>query len=140
MGYFILIPAILISNYLYATWGDRLVQSIRKPIAIARRRVPLSYRWLFLAGVFLAWILHYRAIVHLVLPPKLDFVVTRSAQVNDIEYIYPINSKLSLCWGAKLPCTLEPIQKNIRLRDPERGLDAGFANLERSPSTIEPQS
>lgn len=137
LGYFILIPAILISNYLYETWGDRLIQSIRKPIAIARRRVPLSYRWLFLAGLFLAWLLHYQAIVHEIVPPKLDFVVTRSARVNDIEYIYPIDSKLSLCWGAKLPCALAPIQKNIRLRDPQRGLDAGFVNLERSPSSQE---
>ena len=57
----------------------------------------------------------------LLLPPQLPSAQVVQKQVNDVTYFYTEG----LCWAAKLPCAFE-LQEDIKLRDPARGIKAGF--------------
>jgi hypothetical protein len=61
----------------------------------------------------------------LVVPPAVDRIATIKRQVNDVVYLAPIEQK-KRCWTTELPCTHIPRQ--IRLRQPQAGIKAGFIN------------
>ena len=58
------------------------------------------------------------------LPPKLSTPQVVMRQVNDVTYFLPVNHS-ALCWDAELPCTFKT-DLDVRLRDPSRGIKAGF--------------
>jgi len=60
----------------------------------------------------------------LFLPPKLPQMKFAKKQVNDIVFFSPEISP-KLCWATELPCAFK-IEENIQLRDPSRGIQAGF--------------
>jgi hypothetical protein len=61
----------------------------------------------------------------LILPPPLQKVEVLQKQVNDVKYFSPKSPK-ELCWSAELPCTPFDVKNDVRLRDPSRGIQAGF--------------
>lgn len=61
------------------------------------------------------------------LPPELPSENVVTERINDIEYVFP--QKTDKCWAAKLPCAPEPITQNIKLRNPARGIEAGFIQV-----------
>lgn len=61
--------------------------------------------------------------------PSHDF---KTQQINDVTYFVPIDGT-QLCWAAPLPCTDDDlIDDHVQLRDPDRGIGAGFINQPRS--------
>lgn len=60
----------------------------------------------------------------LLLPPALPVGVTLPREVNGLRYVVPASG--GLCWAAELPCAAEVLPENVTLRDPARGLRAGF--------------
>ncbi|MGD2182510.1 LIC_10190 family membrane protein [Lusitaniella coriacea] len=58
-------------------------------------------------------------------PTPISFV---RKQVNDVEYLSPDREPhfFNPCWNAPLPCTPELTHNDIRLRNPERGIQKGF--------------
>ncbi|MBW4621279.1 MAG: hypothetical protein KME17_18210 [Cyanosarcina radialis HA8281-LM2] len=61
----------------------------------------------------------------ILLPPPLQPVKTTQKQINDLTYYSPQGlSPQGLCWATRLPCAFTV--KNVRLRDPNRGIRAGF--------------
>src|SRR5262245_25659923 len=87
---------------------------------------------------------------HLILPPRAmrlgvpvapdpafsaveirqGFAARRAGEVN-----YHIPVPIGLCWDVPLPCATETLDVVLKLRDPTRGLAAGFAravNLQRN--------
>ena len=72
--------------------------------------------------------------LHLLLPPKIQTPKKLlDKKVNNIIYFKPDgkrdgkrDKKEDRCWAAELPCTPYLTHKNIKLRDPERGIGAGF--------------
>jgi hypothetical protein len=52
------------------------------------------------------------------------------AQVNDVEYIYPVNTDVS--GSQSIPCSLQK-RIDIKLADPERGIAAGFVRGQMEP-------
>jgi hypothetical protein len=71
-------------------------------------------------------------------PPveKTDLEIWVEKEVNDIKYIHSLRPYPDgRCWAAELPCTPWLLDKNIRLRDPKRGLAAGIIRTDLSVKT-----
>lgn len=66
----------------------------------------------------------------LILPPQLQIpkhTELLKRQTNDIKYLVPQHtSGEDQCWAAELPCTPNLTYEDIKLRDPEHGIGAGF--------------
>lgn len=61
----------------------------------------------------------------LVRPALLPTASLTVKRVNDVDIYYPIEGSQGACWDAPLPCGIH-IDPEIALRDPQRGLAAGF--------------
>jgi len=46
-------------------------------------------------------------------------------QVNNLQYYYP-NNFTNQCWYSDLPCAAVHIERDIQLRNPVKGIKAGF--------------
>lgn len=46
-------------------------------------------------------------------------------QINNINILIPRSDSLAQCWAAELPCTPK-LRKDVKLRNPERGIRDGF--------------
>ncbi|MGD1904968.1 MAG: LIC_10190 family membrane protein [Leptolyngbyaceae cyanobacterium] len=60
----------------------------------------------------------------LILPPAMPSTRTVVERSHDVTYLLPVNER-KLCWTAPLPCSRGV--DNIQLRNPEKGIEAGFA-------------
>ncbi len=60
----------------------------------------------------------------LFIPPRLPRAVVIHQRINDIDFYQPIEG--DQCWAAELPCANGELDGDIRLRDPARGISAGF--------------
>ncbi len=94
------------------------------------------------AGAFLAallslpmiiTVLRYRPQLHVLHPAAMPRQPLEAVSINGIEMYRPIirAGKYPLCWGSPLPCAVNP-DPTIALRDPQRGLAAGFKRQARS--------
>lgn len=52
----------------------------------------------------------------------------KALQTHDVTYFVPTDGT-QLCWAAPLPCTYALTDQNIQLRDPDRGIGAGFIKV-----------
>jgi len=65
------------------------------------------------------------------LPPALPNPNVVQRRVNDLDYSIPKTG--DQCWAAELPCASRELDSDIRLRDPARGITAGFTRDRGSP-------
>nr|WP_157871973.1 hypothetical protein [Gloeothece verrucosa] len=133
IGYFILIPTLIA-----AIFFDKIFLNIKAQVNWQKFLLaPSNFlvkkyfnKPMFFVGLATVFCIQGIAQSRLFLPPALPTVELAKAQINDIEYVYP--SPLSaLCWGSQLPCTLGPIPINIQLRDPSKGISAGFVYVKK---------
>ncbi|MGG6266423.1 LIC_10190 family membrane protein [Leptolyngbya sp. AN03gr2] len=81
---------------------------------------------IFLTTILLFNYLHSHSVAELLLPPARSSLPTSQIAVNNIVINVP-NEGVH-CWATEIPCVPKPqIPKRIQLRDPERGIGAGFA-------------
>ncbi len=70
--------------------------------------------------------------VYPIFPPSLQETYPphefKALQTNDVTYFIPTDGT-QLCWAAPLPCTYGLNDENIQLRDPDRGIGAGFIKV-----------
>lgn len=127
VGYFILIPSYLLANYCHRSLACTL--SFSKPLYLFKSlasRFPWLIRLfpLFLASLLTVSIIDIKAEFSVLLPPKLPTAQVIPKQINDVQYVSPIEGS-ALCWAAELPCTFIT-GLNIQLRKPSQGIGAGF--------------
>jgi hypothetical protein len=58
------------------------------------------------------------------MPPRIYSAKVARLRLNDFDYYRPIES--DQCWGTQLPCVAEDPRADIMLREPARGIAAGF--------------
>ncbi|MEA5419866.1 hypothetical protein VB712_11580 [Spirulina sp. CCNP1310] len=70
--------------------------------------------------------------IYPIFPPSLQETYAphkfKALQTNDVTYFVPTDGT-ELCWAAPLPCTYALSDQNIQLRDPDRGIGAGFIKV-----------
>ncbi|MDP8966690.1 MAG: hypothetical protein M3O33_22425 [Cyanobacteriota bacterium] len=128
LGYLILIPALSI-----AVFCQTKLDKVLPPLAqkLTSHNLFSNFRKLgIVVPLFLATLIFVSsgknsAESRLLLPPPLQKVEVLQKQVNDVKYFSPKYSR-ELCWSAKLPCTPFEVKNDIRLREPSRGIRAGF--------------
>jgi hypothetical protein len=126
-GYLVVIPSLFLARYGFVR-GEKnfLLSRLFKLIEFARVKQFARLGAIGLAVVSLA-IAGGQS--RLVLPSKLPSFGLISARVNDVDYTYPANWT-NKCWITKLPCSEVGIKNNIKLRDPAKGIEAGFILIE----------
>lgn len=125
LGYLILLPALPIAMYCKEKLGNILPALTYKFIYSYQFRKSCKAMLtgsLFLAALIIVISINNDIQFQLLLPPQLPHVKLVQKKVNDISYFSPKND---LCWAAELPCAFE-VQEDIELRDPARGIKAGF--------------
>ena len=127
LGYFVMTPAIAIS-----VLGTAYVaqSNWRFPPYFSGKPFRGYLSRSLLAGLGLSTVLilfQPDVQARLFLPPTMPSTAVEARQSHDVQYVQPINDNVK-CWDATIPCT--PNDLNIRLRNPERGLRAGFVPVE----------
>lgn len=122
MGYFLLTPSLFMANLVN--------QTNRMPLNISSKK----YKYIISSGLILMitilLILGRENIENRWLfSEKLPETKLRTEKINNLEYTYPANFSIQ-CWATELPCSPLPIKQNIKLRDPEKGIAAGFKYIE----------
>ncbi|MBD2092209.1 hypothetical protein H6F67_20370 [Microcoleus sp. FACHB-1515] len=112
LAYVLLVPALLL-----ALWGQKWSAKIQF------KGCPQQAVWLcpLLATIVTVTSLHSQ-VDRLLLPPPIQRVRVEERQLNNFRYFSPISD---LCWATALPCAFK-VTPDIELRDPQRGLRAGF--------------
>ncbi|TVQ18497.1 MAG: hypothetical protein EA367_14580 [Leptolyngbya sp. DLM2.Bin15] len=122
LGYLILIPAMAIA-WLGHAWIEPRWQRLPLP----NLHLGGQGRWIAVGLVgAIAAVAVAQASPNIVLPPPLPSVQVTTAQMQDLSYVHPIDVGVDLCWDAPNPCALGPLEWEIQLRQPERGLAGGF--------------
>ncbi|HEY9654278.1 MAG TPA: hypothetical protein V6C50_02195 [Crinalium sp.] len=118
LPYTILLPTVAIALYCHSRFKSSFpfsdALSSRRPIAAVA-----------LVAVAALTTVAVRQPLQLLLPPRLMDVSTTQKQTNDIAYRSPIGEEL--CWNTVIPCAFQ-VEKEVRLRDPNRGIQAGFVH------------
>ena len=126
LGYLCLLPALLMATYSPLSKSKSNISNVLVIIA----------SFLVIALVFYNFIFHHNNDnIYVLLPPKLqkptEFLDKTS---NDLSYSVPNDINLNhgyiddRCWAAELPCTPEH-PNNIKLRNPQKGIRAGFIKV-----------
>ncbi|MBD2122028.1 LIC_10190 family membrane protein [Trichocoleus sp. FACHB-262] len=137
IGYVVLLPVLSVAILFHAKLQNRCIELNKRFTANPHRQ---KYRWqswvLLCSGTLVLVALSQSPVrSRLVLPPALPKTKLTQQQVNNVVYFSPQNSK-GACWAAEIPCSPQPA-KNIWLRDPVRGLPAGFVRRpEVLPSSV----
>jgi hypothetical protein len=128
LGYLILIPALSIAVFCQ-TKLDKVLPALAQKLTSHNLFRKLR-KFGIVVPLFLATLIFVSsgknsAESRLLLPPPLQRVEVLQKQVNDVKYFSPKYSR-ELCWSAELPCTPFEVKNDIRLREPSRGIRAGF--------------
>jgi len=129
LGYFVMIPTLAIA--LFASSLTRAL-SRQGPRLFSTQSFHSRMFPAFLVGFGLVGTLHLLPTPlpeALLLPPAMPTTDVEIGQSHDVEYGSPTNER-GLCWDAPIPCA--PGDRAIRLRNPDRGIDAGFLPAEGS--------
>lgn len=70
----------------------------------------------------------------LLVPPRLPEATTVRVRMNNIEYQQPTES--DQCWATEIPCACYPLADDVVLRQPERGMAAGFVHGQRFSTPV----
>lgn len=133
-GYSVVIPALVFASWCH--WHHwRILPKSNCILGISRKMWQKVMKFIFY-GIFALLIFQSVANSWFLMPRPLLTVKVAPAQVNDVQYYYPIErafySREMLCWGAPIPCAEydEPQQNNVKLRRPERGISGGFVRAD----------
>lgn len=123
LSYMTLLPALFVAM-LCSRFENRFFQSIaplnsRYSASLMSKFIPFGS---VLLAAFLVALAIDRSPFQLLLPPPLKTVQVVQKQTNDITFLMPVND---LCWATKIPCAFQ-VTPDIELRDPARGVKAGF--------------
>lgn len=146
LGYFLILPAFFAALILTSTLWQRLTSPVTHKFHV------LGSLWLRygnrllavgVAGLTFLLTIQPDFVSRILLPPPLPVIESATAQINNLEYNYPTDSEG--CWAIALPCIQEGVtpqkgsvlEANLMMRDPERGLSAGFM-LDKTRSSIAP--
>ncbi len=122
LGYFVMIPAIATAHF-SALWFAQL--RWRPQWSMLKSSNRSAQALLGIVGVLsVLGILRPDIQSRLLLPPAMPTVEVEFKRSHDVEYVLPIGDR-NQCWDAPIPCAPDD-DMNIRLRNPERGLAAGF--------------
>lgn len=127
LGYFMLIPSLLAAVYCYKKLNEILIPIASKLHDLApgvKRPTVILFLSLFFASLAIVGIIGDNFRENLLLPPELPNAKVTQERVNGIEYFVPVDS--NKCWATEIPCVPEEIVPNVRLQNPDRGLDGGF--------------
>ncbi|MEM8614137.1 MAG: hypothetical protein AAGF93_19095, partial [Cyanobacteria bacterium P01_H01_bin.105] len=127
LGYFVMIPAIGI-----AVLGTAYFNQLNWRLSrfFSRRSFTSYLSNVFYVGFGLITVLvllQPTIQARLLLPPTMPSVRVEDKQSYDVQYFKPANDGVK-CWDAPIPCTHKDLK--IRLRNPSRGLRAGFLPVE----------
>lgn len=121
LGYLIILPALSMAIYCRKKLGYILHQMAHNYFKYFRKGFLVVT---FSLATLISILLFNKATQsQLLLPPQLPQGELLQKQVNGISYVSPKPG--SLCWRAELPCAFE-IEDYVKLRQPERGIQAGF--------------
>lgn len=129
LGYFILIPCLFVAKYCHRNL-ENIQMSNQLPLLSKFRGLPKAVLLISLFLVALVTIVFVMTEFQSrwLLPSQLPSAKVVHEKVNDVKYVYPANWTAK-CWAAKLPCAEVPINKNIKLRNPSRGIGSGFVHV-----------
>ena len=126
LGYMLLIPswfiAILINNWAFIK--ERIIQWQQRYKTQAGT-LWIQYSPIVCLSLLLSVSIFSPLRQQLIMPLPFPEANVTDLKINDIEYTYTHTENV-LCWDTQQPCAIGPIEENIQLRDPERGLGAGF--------------
>jgi hypothetical protein len=122
MGYFMVINVLGLALY-----GNDKINFILE----SKRKILLFIIFLT-SSYLLISSLKQSKIPNLFLPPQLQFPKVITAKINDVQYYYPVNYQSEVCWTAELPCALGPLESDIKLRNPKKGIRSGFVRTRTS--------
>ena len=130
LGYFILIPCLFVAKYCHRNLESIQRRSNQLPLLCKFRGLSSAVLLipLFLVGLATVVLVLGEVQSRWLLPSQLPSAKVVHEKVNDVKYVYPANWTAK-CWSAKLPCAEVPINKNIKLRDPSRGIGSGFVHV-----------
>ncbi|MEL4897306.1 LIC_10190 family membrane protein [Crocosphaera sp. Alani8] len=119
IGYFLVIPSLFSANL----WSKKY----QKPhVLIFNNNMVKVGKYLPIFIILLLFLMGRNDFKErIIFPAQLPEHELIKMQKNDINYSYPADFKLQ-CWGADLPCAALEVEQNIRLRDQEKGISAGF--------------
>ncbi len=150
LGYFLVLPAFFGALILTSALWRKLTSPMANAIANIINALGSLWRrhsnlLLAVGAAGLTFLLTIQPdfVSRILLPPPLPAIESATAQINNLEYNYPTDSEG--CWAIALPCIQEGVtpqkgsvlEDNLMLRDPERGLSAGFM-LDKTRSSIAP--
>lgn len=128
LGYLLVLPGVIIAWLCFVGIEPHWV----------RQPLPVGRKWHLVIGSGMTGLVVV-AIAHSVwagvlwVPPPLHRVPVAYDRMNDVAYRYPAAVGQDLCWAIPNPCALGPLEVEIQLRHPERGLSGGFERVEHTP-------
>jgi hypothetical protein len=127
IGYFVLLPILLIAILFQSKLQLSLARIINRLLfswQVQKLQHQSLFVSLFLSALIATSLTSDEVRSRLLLPPPFVQTDVVEKQINDLTYFSPQNPK-GACWAAELPCADQP-NKDIHLRDPDRGIEAGF--------------
>ena len=130
LGYFVMIPSVaiaLLGPHYMATLKWQPVQRLTNLVS-ARRVSQAALVGLGIVGAIN--LIQPEVQARLLLPPAMPTAEVEVRQSYDVEYVAPSTDRPQ-CWDTPIPCT--PNEVSLRLRNPDRGLKAGFIPAPETP-------
>ena len=113
------------SGYLLSSHSNLSISNFFPRVASKRwSLIGLRFLSFFSLGLVGIWGFQGWAESRLFLPPSLPTVEILRDQVNDVQYVHPVNP--SLCWATAPPCALGLVRFTVKFRDPSQGYRGGF--------------
>ncbi|EKU99177.1 hypothetical protein Lepto7375DRAFT_1195 [Leptolyngbya sp. PCC 7375] len=123
LGYFVLLPTLVLSTLCTQIFSSsRCICRVLQPIDKLPKAATFSV--LFMASLTFLGFSGVNFSHQFFIPPELPQVTVNLVKVNDVDYFLPENT--NKCWGSAIPCVPKQLGNDIWLRNPERGIAAGF--------------
>jgi hypothetical protein len=131
LGYFLVIPALFFAFLIEKLSENKFkwFSAFVSPLLFSKLALLIPIFLISLGLVIQIW---GQKPTDVLLPPEIKQVSLTSDRINNLEYFYPKDYNIEVCWGAKLPCALGPLKRDIQLREPQKGIRGGFVFVDKS--------
>lgn len=130
LGYFVVIPALAIAILGPVSWGWIWKPKVAGCWQGGMMRRLTQVRLIALAGILAITLSPPSVRARWLLPPAMPTATVEPKWSHNFVYVSPVGDQMR-CWDAPLPCS--PSKGHIQLRDPDRGLEAGFVPASNQP-------